>query len=131
MRRLVATFDRVIIDSPPLVPVSDAQILAASADATVLVMRMNQSSRQLVSRCRDLLKQVNARVLGAVVNDVPASVFGRYYGGAWRYGAPGEARRLPIPAARPQDSGRDPDLTVGEVIEPLLDLEPQLAPEPR
>ena len=47
MKALISSFDRIVIDSPPLMSVTDAQIMAASADATLLVLRMNRSARSL------------------------------------------------------------------------------------
>lgn len=85
LQKLSETFDRIIIDSPPLMSVTDARILAAEADATVLVMRMNRSMRELGIMALDSLDAIGARVVGAVANDVPASQSAKYYGGNWPY----------------------------------------------
>jgi capsular exopolysaccharide synthesis family protein len=105
MQRVTATFDRVIIDAPPVVTVTDAQLLAASADLTLLVLRVNRTTRHLVRHCRDLLDRVGARVFGAVANDVPGAVANRYYGGSWPYGTAAVPTRatvalLPQPLTR-------------------------------
>ncbi len=70
MQALGKTFDRIIIDSPPLMTVTDGRILAASADATLLVVRMNRSMRRLGVQALDGLDKVGANVLGAIANDV-------------------------------------------------------------
>ncbi|MEO6435735.1 MAG: polysaccharide biosynthesis tyrosine autokinase [Tepidisphaeraceae bacterium] len=63
-------YDDIVIDSPPLLAVTDARIIAASADATVLVLRAGKSNRKLSELSIDGLVSVGARLLGAVVNDV-------------------------------------------------------------
>jgi capsular exopolysaccharide synthesis family protein len=89
MQALGATFDRIIIDSPPLMNFTDAQLLAAASDATLLVLRMNQSMRQVGQMAMEALAKVGANVMGAVANDVAAVRVYRKYGGAWQYAASG------------------------------------------
>ena len=74
------TYDRVIIDSPPVMPVTDSQILAAVSDITLLVLRAEKSNRKISQQARDGLMSVGARILGAVVNDVSKSSSYGYYG---------------------------------------------------
>jgi len=79
------TYDRVIIDSPPVMPVTDSQILAAVSDITLLVLRADKSNRKTSQQARDGLMSVGARILGAVINDVSKN--GRYgYYGYYDYG---------------------------------------------
>lgn len=85
MRSLAGSFDRIIIDSAPLMLFTDAQVLAAAADVTLLVLRMNQSMRQLGMLAMDGLAKVGANVVGAVANDVAPPKGYRKYGGAWQY----------------------------------------------
>jgi capsular exopolysaccharide synthesis family protein len=93
MQALSGTFDRIVIDSPPLMSVTDGRILAAGADVTLLVLRMNRSARQLGLLALDGLRRVGANVLGAVANDVPAHIAPQqHYGDAWNYAV--ETRRL-------------------------------------
>ena len=70
-------YDRIIIDSPPVGPVADSQILTAVCDVTVLVLRAEKSTRKHSVATRDVLQSVGGRLLGAVVNDVPRK-HGRY-----------------------------------------------------
>jgi len=70
LKTLSKQYDRVIIDSPPVGPVADAQILAAFCDAVVLVLRAEKSTRRHSRQARDSLLGVGAHILGAVVNDV-------------------------------------------------------------
>ncbi len=94
MQSLCASFDRIIIDSPPLTCVTDARILAAAADATLLVLRLNLSIRKLGVEAMDMLDKVNANVIGAIANDAAASRGYAYYGGSWAY-ASHSKRSLP------------------------------------
>ena len=73
-------YDRVIIDSPPVMPVTDSQILAAVSDITLLVLRAEKSKRKTSQQARDGLMSVGARILGVVVNDVSRSSSYGYYG---------------------------------------------------
>jgi capsular exopolysaccharide synthesis family protein len=82
-------YDRVIIDSPPVGPVADSQILAALCDITLLVLRAEKSTRRQSQHARDSLLSVGGHILGAIVNDVPRKHgrYGYYYAG--RYGGYG------------------------------------------
>lgn len=69
---LRADFDFVIIDAPPILPVSDAAVLARSADGAVLVARYGKTRReQLTSAIADL-DAVKARLIGTALTMVPA-----------------------------------------------------------
>lgn len=70
VRALLGAFDRVVIDSPPLANASDGQVLAASADGTLLVFRMNHSPRDVTLAALDGLRRCGANLLGVVANDV-------------------------------------------------------------
>src|SRR5205823_3503020 len=80
-------YDHVLLDSPPVMPVTDARILAASCDATVLALRAEKTTRRGGTYARDVLRAVGSRILGVVVNDVPRrkGVYGYYYSDAYAY----------------------------------------------
>jgi capsular exopolysaccharide synthesis family protein len=84
MRLWMKQFDRVVIDSAPLLAVSDTQALAVRADAVVLVARAGVTRKRALIRARDLLWRVNAPVAGVVVNDVDLRLENFY---TYRYGA--------------------------------------------
>ena len=81
-------FDFVLLDSPPVLAVSDPAASARAADGVVVVARLHQRTRRRLGECLDTLDQAGANVLGLVVNAVPASgeyvreVQGGYYGGS-------------------------------------------------
>jgi capsular exopolysaccharide synthesis family protein len=87
LKQIAARYDRVIIDSPPVTPVADSQILAALCDITILVLRADKSSRRHSIQACDALLSVGGRILGAVVNDVQVkkSKYGYYSGYGYGY----------------------------------------------
>ena len=61
-------FDKIILDSPPLLPVTDAAVVATAADAVVLVVRQGKTTRGQVARAASTLEQVDATLVGSVLN---------------------------------------------------------------
>ncbi|MBO6357939.1 polysaccharide biosynthesis tyrosine autokinase [Enterococcus casseliflavus] len=61
-------YDVVIFDMPPVVAVTDAQIMASKADGTLLVVRENVTRKDTLTNAKNLLEMVQARVLGVVYN---------------------------------------------------------------
>lgn len=103
MRNVVASlrqsFDYIVIDSPPVIPFSDARTLATLVDGVILVGRYAQTTRRSMARSAELFAEVNAPLLGVVLNDMDfTSPDYRYfnYGYSWG-GVPrnyGYSRRL-------------------------------------
>jgi capsular exopolysaccharide synthesis family protein len=85
--QLVEQYDHVLLDSPPVMPVTDARILAASCDVTIMALRAEKSTRKGAVYARDTLRSVGARLLGIVVNDVPRrkGIYGYYYNDSYLY----------------------------------------------
>lgn len=84
LRNLAAQVDIVLVDSPPVLPVTDALVLCQRVDSTVLVSSAGTTTRKAVHRAAELLHQVNAPLVGAVLNGVDEqSGYGGYggYGG--------------------------------------------------
>lgn len=81
-------YDRVVIDSPPLGPVGDAQVYANLADSVILVSRIGKTKRRAIGFALARLHDLEVPVLGCVANDVPHSLAG-LFGGAEGYGAYG------------------------------------------
>jgi len=72
-------YDYVIIDSPPALSVTDAVVISPEADAVVVVVRSGQTTKDAVRRTRDTLYQVNARIMGIVMNAVDLRSPDLYY----------------------------------------------------
>ena len=82
LRRLAQVYDRVIVDAPAVMAVTDSRVLGALCDVAVLVLRADRSRRHTSQRAIDALQATGTQLLGAVVNDVgrKGERFG-YYGG--------------------------------------------------
>ena len=74
MRRLLAEFEgrysQVIVDSPPVLAVTDAAVLAAHTDGAVLVLRSGETEQRAAERAVEQLRRLGVRVFGAVLNEV-------------------------------------------------------------
>jgi len=73
-------FDLVIIDSPPVIAVTDAAVLSTKVDGTILIVSAERTNRDAISRADSLLKSVNCKLLGALLNGVNVEgMYGSYY----------------------------------------------------
>jgi capsular exopolysaccharide synthesis family protein len=81
VEELSDTYDRVLFDSPPVAMVADPLILSSMMDGVVMVIKGASTSRDPIRRAVRQLKGVNARILGAVVNDLDleSREYGYYY----------------------------------------------------
>lgn len=85
--RARSEYDVVIIDAPPLLPVTDAAILAAKADGAIVVVRHGRTRRDQVGTSASRLSQVDAAAIGFVINMTPGRRSGYGYGYGYGYGA--------------------------------------------
>jgi succinoglycan biosynthesis transport protein ExoP len=97
--------DLVLVDSPPVLPVSDALIVSGMVDATLLVASAKASSRRGLHRSVEVLRQVSAPLVGTVLNNTEAAEgYGAYGYGIFEPAANGSMtrrqRRKAIRAAR-------------------------------
>ena len=80
INELKSNFDYVIIDSPPITVVSDAQILSAKVDGIIVVVKAEQTKKDKLNLCRKLITNVNGNIIGGILNDVATkSKFNEYY----------------------------------------------------
>jgi len=94
MSNLWQQFSYVIVDTPPVNAVTDASILAASANATILIVEQGRTTFPALKHAKLMLDRVNANTIGAVVNKVRSSS-GSYYYGYGNYGSPSANGRSP------------------------------------
>jgi len=86
MEELIAdvreAYDFVLIDTPPVLAVTDASVLGRLSDAAVLIIRYGAAQRHVVQRCIDLLDRSGTHLLGVAVNavDFQAPEYSEYYG---------------------------------------------------
>jgi capsular exopolysaccharide synthesis family protein len=89
---LAESFDHIVIDSPPVLAVSDARILAPVVDGVILVIKGGETPKEAVNRTKRLLQEVRGHLIGTVLNNVDVrsadyNYYSRYYYyGYGRYG---------------------------------------------
>ena len=89
MQRLIeglrSSYDFILIDTPPVLTVTDAAVLVSISDGVVLVLRYAQASRNVVARASEILLRSGAHLLGVVLNavDLQSSDYAEYYGRAY------------------------------------------------
>lgn len=85
MKRLIEElseqFDIVLIDTPPIIAVTDAAILAQEVDGVILVLASGEVNKEFAQRAKEQLDKVGAKILGAVLNkaDIKTSEYYYYY----------------------------------------------------
>jgi capsular exopolysaccharide synthesis family protein len=100
LEKLKLLFDLVVIDAPPLLPVSDPAVIAREVDAVAMVVRAGHTRRDIALRAKRILDDVGANVLGVIVNNMD-DVLPYYYGHAYyRDAYPTDAS--PAQAASPE-----------------------------
>ncbi len=72
-------FDMVIFDMPPVVTVTDAQVMSSKADGTLLVARENWTRKDALSQAKESLDLVQARILGVIYNGAKQDKDKAYY----------------------------------------------------
>jgi polysaccharide biosynthesis transport protein len=112
MRQLAERYDRVLVDSPPVAVVTDSQILATRCDTTVLVLRAHKSTRKVSLQAHNTLVNLDARILGVIINDLPLN--GDQYGYSGYYRKNGHQRR-----SRPRVNEDGKHTTPSQPREPL------------
>lgn len=82
LKKVSDQFDMVIIDSPPVMAVTDAQILSTITDGVILVITSAQTEKVMAIKAKESLKKVNANILGVVLNRIKeenGKSYGYYY----------------------------------------------------
>jgi Mrp family chromosome partitioning ATPase len=87
-------FDLVLIDSPPILGVSDASVLASEVDLTMLVIQHRKLPRSMLIRVKQLVENVGGNLLGVVLNnvDVRSDSQYQYYTSYYTYYSPTSTR---------------------------------------
>lgn len=88
-----ARFDLVLIDSPPILGVSDASVLVNEADLTIIVVQHRKLPRQMLLRVKQAIENVGGTVLGVVLNNVDtrSDAQYQYYTSYYTYYTPNNA----------------------------------------
>ena len=83
VKEFYKNFDYIICDTPPVMAVTDALLLAAKADATIMVVRARKTKEKFIKASYEELTKVKANVIGSVLNDSDTRTndrYGQYYG---------------------------------------------------
>jgi capsular exopolysaccharide synthesis family protein len=79
LKRVRKDFDHVILDSPPVLPITDATILSSKADGVIMIVECERTTRAALSRACRIIDHAGGRIIGTVLNKVDARRDG-YYG---------------------------------------------------
>ena len=101
LSELRARFDYVIIDSAPLLAVTDGAILAAKSDGALIVVRAGKTKRDQLTHAIGMLNDVGASVLGAVLTMMPTRGSGAYSYNYYYYGGSYGDSKAEQPAVNP------------------------------
>jgi capsular exopolysaccharide synthesis family protein len=88
LQLLARYFEFIIVDGPPLLLVTDALVISPQVDGVLLVVQGGKTPTAIVQKARNLLRSVDARILGALVNDLDMkkAQYGYYQGGYYSGG---------------------------------------------
>lgn len=113
-------FDLVLIDSPPILGVSDASVLASEVDLTIIVIQHRKLPRSMLLRVKQAIENVGGHLLGVVLNnvDVRSDAQYQYYTSYYTYYAPSGSDpksrpRPPVPGGETQGA-RAPQIAAGK-----------------
>ena len=80
MDELKAMYDIILMDSPPIIAVTDAAILSTRVDGMLLVVASGEANKKEIERALNLLSNVNTQVLGVILNGIDIKrIYGSYY----------------------------------------------------
>lgn len=80
IKELSINFDYIILDTTPILPVSDTLLLASKADATLIVVKARKTKEKVVKESYDQLVEAKANVIGTILNESDKSLDNKYYG---------------------------------------------------
>lgn len=79
IKEISEVFDIILLDAPPVLAVTDAQILSAFCSGVIFVAGYGQAEKQAIVRAKELVDKVSGKILGVVINKVPAQSKSYYY----------------------------------------------------
>lgn len=113
----------VLIDAPPLIPVTDAAILTHNTDGALIVASVGKTSYEGLNKALQNLQRANARPLGIILNRMPRRGVGSYYGYSYGYGY--KPRKGEKPQAQPA-----PEVAANLTADPGPVVLPEVSPAP-
>lgn len=79
IKELSLSFDYIVMDTPPVIPVTDPLLLAAKSDATIIVVRARKTKEKIIRQTYDELIKVNSNIIGSILNDSETKTNNSYY----------------------------------------------------
>lgn len=79
IKELSTHYDYIFIDTPPVILVSDPITISSYADAVIVVVGYSETEKDVLKRTIESLKQVNANIIGTVLNKMPVNKKSKYY----------------------------------------------------
>lgn len=79
LKELSSYYDYIFLDTPPIAIVSDPINVSIFSDAVILTIAYSETDKETIKKSIDLLKQVNANIIGTVFNKVPVGKNNKYY----------------------------------------------------
>jgi capsular exopolysaccharide synthesis family protein len=113
MSELKFYYDTVIVDCPPVIPVSDPVMVVPEVDGVLMVVMAGVTPRELVARARDVLLDVDANILGLIVNN-HAEVLPYYYDHKYYGYRDTPEKKLRLPGTGKSDAERSDDGAKGK-----------------
>lgn len=74
-------FDIILMDAPPVLAVTDAQILSTIADGTILIAAYGKTEKKALAKSKEMVTKVGGKIVGVVINMVPTKANEYYYNG--------------------------------------------------
>ena len=96
---LGSRFSYMIIDSPPLLAFSDSVIISTNVDGVIMVVIGGKTPRETLKRSKEVLLQVDAKILGVVINRVKMGGYGSYYHRYYTYYGKEGKKKEDLPVA--------------------------------
>ncbi|MBI3637140.1 MAG: polysaccharide biosynthesis tyrosine autokinase, partial [Candidatus Rokubacteria bacterium] len=139
LRQVREEYDVVLIDTPPVLPVTDSAIVAAQVDGVILVYQAGKVGRLVLRRAKAHLESARATVWGVVLNDVQTEIAGytythyytHYYGEETPAAPPGRAQRAwefvrsRLPGAAPSAAAAAPAAAAAAPAEDMVVVVPE------
>lgn len=80
IEELSINFDYIVIDTPPVLSVTDASILATKMDGVIIVVNAKKTKEKMIKQTYEKLSGVNANIIGTVLNNCEKTKYNKYYG---------------------------------------------------
>jgi len=79
IKQLSAFYDYILLDTPPVVLVSDPLTIASYSDAVIITIAYSETEKEIAKKTIDSLMHVNANIIGTILNKVPITKQNKYY----------------------------------------------------